>query len=633
MNARVQPNAWTAAWAQGVVWAFAGVAIATEVLSAFRALDAFHVRILWALGAAAVGAGLARRGRRRPAVAATDPSEAERGLGWAPGALAFLLGATLAAALLYPPNTWDSMTYHMARVVHWIDQRSVAFYPTACERQNYQMPLAEFAILHLQLLAGSDRLANLVQWIGYATSIALAALIAGEFGLGRAGRRAAALVAATVPMALLQSSGTQNDLVVGCFALSFAWHMLRLRRDFTWDAWVGAGLSLGLALLAKGVAYAYGAALGLALAGPVLRAAGSGRGALRRAGGLAAAVGLALALNGGVYARHFALYGVPLASGADRYWVQDVAPRALLAGVPKNLALHFGTAAPRLNEAVLRACRRALGGQLDNPRTTWPGAKFGVVAYSRHEDLAGNPLHVLLVGFALAWAAFRARRLPPGAGAYVAGVALAGLLFAVGFKWQTWGSRLQTPLFLLAAPASALALAAPQRALGRRLAGAVLAALFLYGLPFAVDNRTRSLWSGEWQRAPRLHLYFANRPQLYLSYKRAQAALAACGARDVGLQLRGDDWEYPFWAFAAARGSPMRFRHVGVVERSRILQTNAAPPECVVATRAAAAWTAAGYVELYGDRQLRVLRKPAQLPEEPAPGRPARDDGQNHATD
>ena len=68
--------------------------------------------------------------------------------------IAFMLVTTFASAILYPPNNWDSMTYHMARVTNWISNKSVAFYPTSITRQNYQMPLAEFAMMHVQLLTG-----------------------------------------------------------------------------------------------------------------------------------------------------------------------------------------------------------------------------------------------------------------------------------------------------------------------------------------------------------------------------------------------------------------------------------------------------------------------------------------------
>jgi hypothetical protein len=55
------------------------------------------------------------------------------------------------------------MSYHLARVAHWGQNHTVAFYPTHIVRQLYQPPWAEYAMLHLYILAGGDRLANLVQ--------------------------------------------------------------------------------------------------------------------------------------------------------------------------------------------------------------------------------------------------------------------------------------------------------------------------------------------------------------------------------------------------------------------------------------------------------------------------------------
>ena len=54
--------------------------------------------------------------------------------------LSLLLGIV---ALTAPPNTWDSMTYHMPRVEHWIENRNVEPYPTHILRQLSLGPGAE----------------------------------------------------------------------------------------------------------------------------------------------------------------------------------------------------------------------------------------------------------------------------------------------------------------------------------------------------------------------------------------------------------------------------------------------------------------------------------------------------------
>src|SRR5690242_18911992 len=68
---------------------------------------------------------------------------------------------TLVIAIVAPPNNWDSTTYHMARVLNWIQQESVNHFPTYNLRQIELNPWAEYAILQFQLLSGGDYLANL----------------------------------------------------------------------------------------------------------------------------------------------------------------------------------------------------------------------------------------------------------------------------------------------------------------------------------------------------------------------------------------------------------------------------------------------------------------------------------------
>ena len=79
-------------------------------------------------------------------------------------AIAFVSLITFITAIASPPNTWDSMTYHMSRVEFWIQNKAINFYSTNNLRQNIFSPLSEFMILHLQILSKSDGYANLVSW-------------------------------------------------------------------------------------------------------------------------------------------------------------------------------------------------------------------------------------------------------------------------------------------------------------------------------------------------------------------------------------------------------------------------------------------------------------------------------------
>ncbi len=113
------------------------------------------------------------------------------------------------------------MTYHLTRVVNWIDRGSVAHYRTNNLRQLYLGPWAEFSILHLRVLSGSDRLSALVQFAAMIGSIAGVSRIAQRIGADRRGEVFAAVCCATIPMGILQGSSTQNDYASAFWVVCF----------------------------------------------------------------------------------------------------------------------------------------------------------------------------------------------------------------------------------------------------------------------------------------------------------------------------------------------------------------------------------------------------------------------------
>src|SRR6266853_1806931 len=118
-------NDWRSAFMKAaVVWGLIVVA-STEALSPFRALSATPLAAVWADALLAVTAV----------------------------PLAFIAVATGVIAWVAPPNTYDSMAYHMARVAHWAADGTVADYQTNILRQLYLPPWSEFAVLQLLVLS------------------------------------------------------------------------------------------------------------------------------------------------------------------------------------------------------------------------------------------------------------------------------------------------------------------------------------------------------------------------------------------------------------------------------------------------------------------------------------------------
>src|SRR5262249_52830364 len=133
--------------------------------------------------------------------------------------------------------------------------QSVDFYPTPFEPQLTLQPLSEYAILHLQILVGSDRLANLVQWLGLVGCLFGVDVLAKALGADRWGRLVAVAFCATLPMAILQASSTQNDLTVSFWLLCSVSLLLRPPTTWTWSDTATMGAALGLSLLTKATAY------------------------------------------------------------------------------------------------------------------------------------------------------------------------------------------------------------------------------------------------------------------------------------------------------------------------------------------------------------------------------------------
>jgi hypothetical protein len=514
--------------------------------------------------------------------------------------VACVLSITLIVALFYPPNNWDSMTYHMSRVAEWIQHGSIDVYPTTNDRQTHNPPLAEFAILHLQLLSKSDRFANIIQWFSFFVSIVFVTLIAKEFQLSLKAQLFAAVVAATIPMAILESSSTQNDLVVTGFCLGFAYFLLKFVRTLSLHDASFCALSLGLALLTKGTAYIYCCAIGLTIGGAYVLSITQPK-VLALLTKLAVIVIVALVLNVGHLSRTYLVYGLNATSQVDLV-NEEMSMTITFSNLIRNGALHIGTPFDLVNSYSFRAVQILLGDQLNNPRSTLktttccnfpklPQTTASIPSFSLHEDYAGNLFHIVLIALAFLILPFVTVPKKRAIYCYAGSLLFGAVLYCILLKWHPWATRVHTPIFMLSVPFIAAVLAG-LHSFQKQLFVSVAIILFAYSIPFLILNETRSfvalannsiLGASEPYKS-----YFINRPNLYTDYSAAAKIIMDEGVEEVGLCLGYDDYEYPLFVLVgrhASRGIP-RFRHVGVTDLSKMKEKqNLPPPVMVLATK------------------------------------------------
>jgi 4-amino-4-deoxy-L-arabinose transferase-like glycosyltransferase len=427
-----------------VVWGFTLTAV-TEVLSIFKLLTFSWLLVCWAV-AAFISVFF---------YFYVIPNNTGRTAAKIPLFLKLLLSSIAAIAILTfliasiaAPNNWDSMTYHMSRVVHWIQNGSVAHYPTHILRQLELNPWAEFAIMHLQILSGQDYLANLVQWFSMIGSIIGITLIAKQCGADLRGQIYASVLVVTLPMGILQASSTQNDFVVAFWLVCFVYYGICLKEKLNFYDVLAVGVSLGLALLTKGTAYIYAVPFLLWF---LIWGVRSLKWTIVTQIFLISI--LVLSLNISHYMRNYGIFGNPLTSGEDKYSNEMFSVSAIISNISRNFALHIGTPSDRINNSsmlMIASLHKLLGVDLNEPKTTWPGTKFEIIKPNLHEDDTGNPLHLALIILSAAFVMYyKELRRIPNLLPFVFALSASFFLFCFYLRWQPWASRLHLSLFVL----------------------------------------------------------------------------------------------------------------------------------------------------------------------------------------
>ncbi len=173
------------------------------------------------------------------------------------------IGALGVLALQAPTTVWDCQTYHMPRVMQWIQQKNLAHFPTNDVNQDDRAPAAEIQEATLAVMEGNDHPVNLPQWWALLTCAIMAGFLAQELwkfsspNRTEADPKTAALCEAftwvlvlTLPDAALQGFTTQNDLLTALWvvlAVSFGFLFIQEPKNRLYMLGIAGALSVGIA--------------------------------------------------------------------------------------------------------------------------------------------------------------------------------------------------------------------------------------------------------------------------------------------------------------------------------------------------------------------------------------------------
>lgn len=566
----------------------------TELLSAFNAISYTDVLVYWLLIAAAASGYLYRNAEKRKAFTASlckSADSAYKELNGFEKALLFTLTGLLLIIFIqgagYPPNNYDSMTYHLARITSWVAHGNVSYYPTDLTRQIYQPPFSEYIILHFNILNRADYFSASVQFCFLIFSLIAVNCITGQLGLNRRMRLFAMIVAATIPEAVLQASSTQNDVVESFFILASFYFMLKVIADGGRRYFVLLGLAAGFSLLTKGTGYVYAFPL-LLVFGVVMLARLFKTRNYALIGRSMLAVILLVLINSGYYIRNYRLAHNLL--GIDKteakiYSNEQMNPALFASVLLKNAALHaelmFVKPVEIGVDSAVHQFHRAIGVDVNNPAVNYRHLTFSLGQDVTFEDSGPNPLHLLLILFAIVTAIVfwkRTRQSPVLLLLIV--ILLQIALFCAYLKWQPWNSRLHTPVFLLCVPLVAYAFSLTERLSGARYFIAPL--LLVFGILVSLHNDSRpvndKLFGGD-----RFRQYFTNKPQAYPEYLAIKQQLQKSHYQNIGLIFDVDDWEYPL--FADCYSQTIRPIYIAVDNITRNADTTKKQVDCILSTR------------------------------------------------
>jgi len=459
----------------------------------------------------------------------------------------FFLLILVFIGIYYPPNNWDSMTYHLARIGFWIQNSSTSFFPTNNHRQLYSGPLSEYFLAFLLLIDRSDNFLFFGQFLAMIGSLAATSLIARDvFKFNKKIQIFSVILGLLVPMGLLQSVSTQNDYVVTFFVTSFFYFFMMAKES------VFIYLSFSLAVLTKITAVFY-------LLLPFIFWFKENL-IKRKYIVLISFFTVFLAINSLHFYRNFEYFGSIFGSESGIYILESFSPFYFIVNFFKNLSVHLQLPNKIWNEMIVGIVEKISSVfyvNINDLNISFLSEKYTPIRKSFFDhDFTGNFVYIILVFLLVKKYSFRKNT------SYLEKKYFLFLLFGFSLilfliKWNPYVSRLHLPFFILLSPLLAIFISKKDKIFQYFL----FLILIVYGIILILFNTSQPLGK-IYQYQDREKSRYIKKPYDYYEYLKITQYFLKSKVKSVGIISEGDDWEYPFWFYLYTHNAVFDFKHI-----------------------------------------------------------------------
>jgi hypothetical protein len=461
--------------------------------------------------------------------------------------------------IAYPPNNWDSMTYHLPRITHWIQNNSIENYPTNITRQIYSPPFSEYAIAQTSILCNSDSFNNLVQLIYLLGTCVAVIEITRLFSSNKNIILFAFCLSFTLPEAVLQASSTQNDLVHSFFLMSTLFYSIRFVRNQTYENAIWIGIATGLALLSKIIAFFYVPALIILIGVFALIKSIKTKNKLPLLAIITSGI-IILVINLNFTLRKFDF--TENLSGTspkieDGITLKKYGAKLLFSTCIKNIALHadplfvgdFGNIFAEKTHLII-------GQNINEKGSNVFDTKFNAVSFWRnHEDSQPNLLITILFFSCVVLLILNVLTKKTKVFSLESGlltlITFQFLTLNLIIRWEPWNSRIHTPIFFEIVVFCCLILS-KQIKIKQYFYYILISFSIGYAIFISICNHTRPIFCST-KYAHEINItdsrykkYFMNQPEMFPEFEKFYSILCSQKQKtNVGYISHIDGWEYP----------------------------------------------------------------------------------------